>query len=142
MVERCIASWACMDGGQIIEAPLAGHAIMLSRGAARQREDFQLFVGGKSSGADRNEEHLAGREAMAQVADSPQRHGGTATSHLVGDLQIGRLLGGGQAQNQPATHHCLGGGMSPRRQTLRFGGIQDNLGSMRVRHLGVLAMAS
>jgi hypothetical protein len=33
--------------------------------AGGQRDDFQLFVGGKSSVADRNAEHLAGQRDRA-----------------------------------------------------------------------------
>ncbi len=45
-------------GGEIVEAPLTGDAIMLGRRAGGQREDFELFIGGKSSVADRTAEHL------------------------------------------------------------------------------------
>ena len=56
------------DGGEIVEAPLTGDAIMLGCFAGRQRDDFELFVGGKSSAADRNAEHLEGQRG--RVADS------------------------------------------------------------------------
>jgi len=46
------------DGGEIVEAPLTGDAIMLVGFARGHRDDFELFVGGKSSVADRNAEHL------------------------------------------------------------------------------------
>ncbi len=46
---------------EIVEAPLTGDAIMLTGFAGGQSDDFQLFVGGKSSGAGRSVEHLAGQ---------------------------------------------------------------------------------
>ena len=52
-------------GREIVEAPLTGDAIMLAGFAGGQRDDFELFVGGKSSAADRNAEHLAGQPARA-----------------------------------------------------------------------------
>jgi hypothetical protein len=51
---------------EIVEAPLTGDAIMLAGFAGGQRDDFELFVGGKSSVADRNAEHLAGQPARAE----------------------------------------------------------------------------
>ena len=68
MVERVIASsaWRVDQlGREIVEAPLTGDAIMLAGFAGGQRDDFELFVGGKSSAADRNAEHLAGQPARA-----------------------------------------------------------------------------
>ena len=53
-------------GRKIVEAPLTGDAIMLAGLAGGQRDDFQLFVGGKSSAADRNAEHLAGQRDRAE----------------------------------------------------------------------------
>jgi len=53
------------DGGEIIETPLTGNTIMRGRFAGGQRHDFQLFVGGKSSVADRAAEHLAGQQGPA-----------------------------------------------------------------------------
>lgn len=48
-------------GREIVEAPLTGDTIMVAGLAAGQRDDFELFVGGKSSVADRSVEHLAGQ---------------------------------------------------------------------------------
>jgi hypothetical protein len=56
------------DRREIVEAPLAGDAIMFAGFAGGQRDDFELFVGGKSSVADRNAEHLAGQRD--RVGDS------------------------------------------------------------------------
>lgn len=56
---HCIGGMAVdQDGREIVEAPLTGDTIMLAGFAGGQRDDFQLFVGGKSSGADRTAEHL------------------------------------------------------------------------------------
>lgn len=52
-------------GREIVEAPLTGDAIMRAGFAGGQSDDFQLFVGGKSSAADRNAEHLAGQRDRA-----------------------------------------------------------------------------
>ena len=52
-------------GGEIVKAPLAGEAIMCRRFAGSQREDFELFLGGKSSVADPTAEHLAGQRSRA-----------------------------------------------------------------------------
>lgn len=49
-------------GGEVIEAPLTGDAIMLAGFAGGQRDDFELFVGGKSSVLDRSVEHLADQQ--------------------------------------------------------------------------------
>ena len=46
-------------GREVVEAPLTGDAIMRAGFAGGQRDDFELFVGGKSSVADRDAEHLA-----------------------------------------------------------------------------------
>src|SRR5271170_700927 len=54
------------DGGEIVEAPLTGEAIMLGCFAGGQRDDFELFVGGKSSVDDRTAEHLEGQQGHAQ----------------------------------------------------------------------------
>ena len=53
------------DGGEIVETPLTGDAVMLAGFAGGERDDFELFVGGKSSVADRNAEHLAGQRGRA-----------------------------------------------------------------------------
>jgi len=53
-------------GREIVEAPLAGDAIMVAGFAGGQGDDFELFVGGKSSVADRNAEHLAGQRDRAE----------------------------------------------------------------------------
>lgn len=45
-------------GSEIIEAPLAGDAVMLGGLAGSQDDDFELSIGGKSSAADRTAEHL------------------------------------------------------------------------------------
>ena len=50
---------------KIVEAPLAGDAIMLAGFAGGQRDDFELVVGGKSPGADRSVEHLADQRDRA-----------------------------------------------------------------------------
>ena len=52
-------------GREIVEAPLTGDAIMRAGFAGGQRDDFQLFVGGKSSVADPNAEHLADQRGRA-----------------------------------------------------------------------------
>ena len=54
------------DSSKIVEAPLTGDAIMFARLAGGQGDDFQLFVGGKSSVADRNAEHLEGQRDRAE----------------------------------------------------------------------------
>jgi len=54
------------DGREIVEAPLTGRAIMLGRFAGGQRDDLELFVGGKSSAADRNGEHLEGQRGRVR----------------------------------------------------------------------------
>jgi hypothetical protein len=53
-------------GGEVVEAPLTGDAIMLAGFAGGQRDDFQLFVGGKSPVADRSVEHLVGQRDRAE----------------------------------------------------------------------------
>jgi hypothetical protein len=52
-------------GGEVVEAPVTGDAIMLARFAGGQRDDFELFVGGKSSVADRSVEHRADQRDRA-----------------------------------------------------------------------------
>ena len=62
-------------GGQIVQAPLAGHTVVLSGGAGRQRDDCQLFVGGKSSVAVLAAEHLEDRRdrvACSEFARAPR----------------------------------------------------------------------
>jgi hypothetical protein len=54
------------DSREVVEAPLTGNAIMLAGFAGGQRDDFQLFVGGKSSGADRSGEHLEDQQVRAE----------------------------------------------------------------------------
>ena len=54
------------DGGEFVEAPLADDAIVLAGFAGGQGDDFELFIGGKSSVADPTAEHLAGRQAPAE----------------------------------------------------------------------------
>lgn len=53
------------DACQIIEAPVAGDAIMLAGFAGGDGDDFELFIGGKSSGGDRSEVRLAGQQDVA-----------------------------------------------------------------------------
>ncbi len=53
-------------GGEIVEAPLAGDAIMRAGFAGGQGDDFELFIGGKSSVADRTAEHLEGQQDRAE----------------------------------------------------------------------------
>jgi len=54
------------DGSEIVEAPLTGGAIMLGRFAGGERDNFELVIGGKSSAADRNAEHLEGQRGRAR----------------------------------------------------------------------------
>jgi hypothetical protein len=54
------------DGREIIEAPLTGDTVMFAGFAGGQCEDFELFVGGKSSVADRNVEHLEDQRDRAE----------------------------------------------------------------------------
>lgn len=56
------------DGREIIKTPLTGDTVMFAGFARGQRDDFELFVGGKSSAADRNVEHLEDQQDRA--ADS------------------------------------------------------------------------
>lgn len=52
---------------QIVDAPVTGDAIMRAGLAGGDGDDFELFVGGKSSGADRSEVRPAAqRDAVAQ----------------------------------------------------------------------------
>ena len=53
------------DRREIVKAPLTGDAVMRAGFAGGQRDDFELFVGGKSSVADRNAEHLANQRDRA-----------------------------------------------------------------------------
>jgi hypothetical protein len=52
-------------GREIVETPLTGGAIMLGRLAGGQRDNFKLFIGGKSSAADRDAERLEGQRGRA-----------------------------------------------------------------------------
>ena len=54
------------DRREIVEAPLTGDAIMRAGFAGGQRDDFQLFIGGKSSVADRTAEHLEDQQGRAE----------------------------------------------------------------------------
>lgn len=65
-MHRFIGVAVDQDGGEIVEAPLTGDTIMLAGFAGGQRDDFELFVGGKSSVADRNAEHLANQRGRAE----------------------------------------------------------------------------
>lgn len=53
------------DGGEIVEAPLTGDASVVTGFAGGQGDDFELFIGGKSSVADRTAEHLEGQQGRA-----------------------------------------------------------------------------
>lgn len=75
-------------GREIVEAPLTGDAIMLAGFAGGQRDDFELFVGGKSSVADRSVEHLADQPDRAQEsvrAKEPRCCGRSQTRWQPGD---------------------------------------------------------
>ncbi len=65
-MHRLVGMPVDQDGREIIKAPLTGNAIMLAGLAGRQRDDFQLFVGGKSSVADRSVEHLADQRGRVE----------------------------------------------------------------------------
>ena len=54
------------DSREVVEAPLAGNAIMLAGCAGSQRDDFELFRGGKSSVADRSVERLEDQQVRAE----------------------------------------------------------------------------
>ena len=54
---------------QIIQAPLTSRAVVLGGRAGCQGDDFELFVGGKSSGGDRSEERLAGQRGDTRESD-------------------------------------------------------------------------
>ena len=125
-------------GREIVEAPLTGDAIMLAGFAGGQRDDFELFVGGKSSAADRNAEHLADQRDRA--GDKRVRHridGVASATELVGNLQIGRLIRGCQPQDQPTTkdqglRRGMGSGQS--LQPILCFEVQDNRRSKGVWH--------
>lgn len=147
MVERVIASSACrlttvnQDGGDIVEAPLTGDAIMLGGFARGQRDDFELFVGGKSSAADRNAEHLASQRGRA--ADS-----GFARASRCCDCNRTRwrLVNWKAAPRPPTARpadserpkleglNCYRMSSRERLQPLLCGAIQDNRRSKWVWH--------
>ena len=54
------------DRREVVEAPLTGNALMLAGCAGSQRDDFELFLGGKSSVADRSVEHLEDQQVRAE----------------------------------------------------------------------------
>jgi hypothetical protein len=62
------------DSSQLVHAPMTGHAVMLDGFAGRQRDDFELFVGGKSSGAGRSVERLEGpQDGVAESEFAKER---------------------------------------------------------------------
>jgi hypothetical protein len=81
-------------------------------------------------------------ETVLSVAASPVSHGVAGTTHLVGDLHIGRLIGGRNPQDQATTEdQRLRGRMGSGQglQPLTTFGVQNNCRSIGVRHLGILA---
>jgi hypothetical protein len=75
-------------GREIVEAPLTGNATMLAGFAGGQGDDFELFIGGKSSGVDRSVGHLAGPRGRAEdsaCAKEPRCSGRSRTRWQLGD---------------------------------------------------------
>lgn len=80
-------------------------------------------------------------EAVLAEARSPQDDGVARAAELVGDLHIGRLILGRQAQNQPrAEDQGLRRGVGPgeRLQSLLRLEVQDNHRSKWAWHVGIL----
>ena len=76
-------------------------------------------------------------ETVLEIAGSPQHHGVATATHLVGNLQVGRLILGRQPQDQPAAKdQSLRGGMGSDEslQPLLFFEAQDNGWSKWVWH--------
>ena len=90
------------DGREVIEAPLTGGATVLGRFAGGQRDDFELFIGGKSSAADRNEEHLEGQRGRAR------ENGFAKASRYCGCNQIRWRPVDSKADPQPPTAGSAG----------------------------------
>ena len=67
---------------------------MFGSGAGGQRDDLQLLIGGKSSWADRSEEHLEDQgETVLSVTGSPMSHGVTGMQAIsLATRKIGRLV--------------------------------------------------
>ena len=81
-------------------------------------------------------------ETVLSEAVSPVSHGVAGTRHLVGHLQIGRLIGGRDPQDQTTTEgQRLRSGMGPGQplKLLTRRGVQNNRRSEGVRHRGILA---
>jgi len=103
------------DGGEIVEAPLAGDAVMFAGLARGQRDDFELFVGGKSSVADRNAEHPADQPDRAgdnvfakalRCCDCSQTRWQPANS--MADLRRSSARSAGNGRPEPAAWNGLG----------------------------------
>jgi hypothetical protein len=78
-------------------------------------------------------------EAVLKIACVPKSHGITCATELVGNLEIGRLILGSQAQDQPTTEdQSLRSGMGPDQglQAVLSFDIQDNRWGKRVWHDG------
>jgi hypothetical protein len=81
-------------------------------------------------------------ETVLSVAGPPESHGVADTPHLVGDLHIGRLIGGRDPQDQTtAEDQRLRRGMGPGQnlKPLTTCGVQNDWGSKGVRHVSILA---
>lgn len=84
-------------------------------------------------------------EAVLQKTCVPQSDGVARAAEFVGDLQIGRLILGSQAQDQPtAEDQSLWRGVSAdeRLQALLCLEVQDNRRSKWVWHADILATRS
>jgi hypothetical protein len=82
---------------------------------------------------------LQANKAVLKIACVPKSHGVTRAAELVGNLEIGRLILGSQAQDQPTTEdQSLRGGMGPDQSLQAVLGfeIQDNRWRKGVWHDG------
>src|SRR5439155_18097765 len=120
---------------QIVERVMASSACRLTRVAARSSKLHWLATqscsavvlvasvttsscssGGKAPWPTGPRSILKASETVLLVAVSPVCHGVAGTPHFVADLQIGRLIGGRDAQDQPTTEdQRLRSGMGPRQ---------------------------
>jgi hypothetical protein len=81
-------------------------------------------------------------DTVLKVTASPLRHGVAGTGHFVGDLQVGRLIGVRDPQDQATTENQrLRRGMRSRQgfEPVATRDVQGNRWGIGVRHRGILA---
>lgn len=126
------------DGfGEVIESPARGRAVVIVGFAGGDADDVKSLRGGKAPRPAGARKVLKSGESLLDKAFPPDADGMAFAAEFVGDLQVGRIIGQGRAQNDfAAKNESLGSRTRSDELLQGLLGIEGELhqGSKRPSH--------